>query len=242
MIKGDSETKFVRETILDSYGTSYINFNGTINSTADWYRCIPQVSPGITSAQKVGKLVMPTRCTLHLNFHFSSTEANTRDIVVVLYVITSKTQKQYANTGVNSSLTSGFNSFLDPGDGVNDAGYDGKWLGTTYPINHDVFTLQKKKLLIMNRSSGVSNGAGVVGQYDGNGRGQYAPNSKEAHRMSVRIKLPKKLLYDQNANTLPTNHATWFAVGYYYRQGLAPDTGGGVLQVDASTEMSYKDE
>ena len=242
VIKGDSETKYVRETILDSTQSGYINFNSYCDSAADWYRCIPVISPGSTSAQKIGKVLMPTRCTLHLNFKFDSADQYSRDIMVVLYVLTSKTQKNYANSGINSNMLTAYNAFLDPGDGVNDSAYNGNWLTSTYQINRDAFTLQKKKLIHLNKSSGVANGYGVTGQYDGSGRGMYAPNSKLAHRVSVPIKLPKKLLYDQNANTVPTNAAVWFGIGYYYRNGLPGDNNAGILQVDASTEMSYKDE
>ena len=242
VIRAEAETKHVRETILDSTASGYVNFNSYIDNTTDWYRCIPLISPGVTSAQKVGKVISPRNCTLHLNFKFDSADQYTRDIMVVLYVLTSKTQKSYANTGVNSNLTTGYNTFLDPGDGVNDADFHGNWLSTTYPVNHDAFTLHKKMLIHLGKSSGVANGYGVVGEYDGAGRGMYAPNSMIARRVSVPIKLPSKLLYDQNANTTPTNAAVWFGVGYYYRNGLPGDSGGGILQVDASTEMWYDDE
>lgn len=242
VIRGDSETKYVRETILDSMQSGYINFNSYCDSTADWYRCIPVISPGTTSAQKVGKVIVPRKCTLHLNFKFDALDQYTRDIMVVLYVLTSKTQKNYANSGINNNMTAAYNAYLDPGDGVNDSAFNGNYLTSTYKINHDAFTLQKKKLIHLGKSSGVANGYQVTGQYDGTGRGMYSPNSKIAHRVSVPIKLPKKLLYDQNANTVPTNAAVWFGVGYYYRNGLPGDSSGGILQVDASCEMSYKDE
>ena len=242
MIRGDSETKHVRETILDSTASGYVNFNSYIDNTTDWYRCIPLVSPGVTSAQKIGKVIVPRKCMLHLNFTFGSADVYTRDIMVVLYVFTSKLQKSYTSSAVNSTLTTGYNTFLDPGDGVNDSDFHGNWLTSTYPVNRDAFTLQKKKLIHLTKSSGLANGFGVTGQYDGAGRGQYSPGSKLAHRVSVPIKLPKKLLYDQNANTYPTNAAVWFGIGYYYRNGLPGDSGGGILQVDASCEMTYKDE
>lgn len=242
VIKKTSETKYVRETILDSMATGYVNFNSYIGTSADWYRAIPQIGAGVTSAQKIGKVVMPGRCTLHLNFKFTSTEYNTRDIMVVLYVVSSVTQKYYLNSGVNNSMSAAFNAFLDPGDGVNDASFAGNWLSSTLKINRDAFHLQKKRLIHLDRSSGVSQGAGVVGQYDGHGLGQYAPNSKIAHRLSIPIKLPKKLTYDQNSNTVPTNAAVWFSVGYYYLNGAPGDNTSGILQVDASTEITYKDE
>ena len=241
VVNRESETKYVRETILDSMQSGYVNFNSYIDSTTDWYRCIPVISPGVTSGQKVGKVFNPMRCTLHLNFKFDNADQYTRDIMVVLYVLSSKTQKNYANSAVNSNMTNAYNSFLDSGDGVNDSAFNGNYLTSTYQLNKDAFTLQKKKLIHLGKSSGVANGYQVTGQYDGTGRGQYAPNSKIAHRVSVPIKLPKKLLYDQSANTVPTNAAVWFGIGYYYRNGLPGDSGGGILQVDASCEMWYKD-
>ena len=241
IISSNEETKFARETILDSTQSGYINFNSYCDSTADWYRCIPVINPGITSAQKIGKVFRPSRCKLHLNFKFDSADQYTRDIMVVLYVLTSKQQKSYANSGINNNMTAAYNAFLDPGDGVNDSAYNGNWLSSTYPINKDAFTLQKKKLIHLAKSSGVANGYAVVGQYDGSGRGQYSPNSKLSHRVTIPIKLPKKLLYDQSANTVPTNAAVWFGIGYYYRNGLPGDNNAGILQVDASTEMYYKD-
>lgn len=233
------ETKYKREIIVDSTVSGYTNFNSVITTAADWYRCLPLVNQGATSATKIGKQIEPTSLVGHWNFRYASDDSNTRDIFVVMYIITSKSQKNYNNVTVNGTFT-GYANFLDTGDGTTDSTFDGTWDTSLLLPNTDNIRLLKKYVFKLSKPSGISNGAGVVGQYDGYGRGMYSmPHS--SRRITYRFPRPPVLKYDQSSVSTPQNYASWWAAGYYYADGTAADTTGGILKVDMSTDLHYKD-
>jgi len=238
------EHKYVRETILDSTASGYSNFNSVIQNANDWYRCLPLVRQGATSATKIGKHIMPTKLIGHWNFRYASDDSNTRDIFVVMYILSSKSQKAYAGYGSDPTAKNrtfaGYSNFLDTGDGVTDSTFDGTWNTSTLLTNADNVTLIKKYVFKLSKQSGLTNVTGVVGQYNGNGSGMYSiPHL--SRRITYRFPKPPQLKYDQSSVSLPQNYATWWAAGYYYADGTNADTGGGVLKVDMTTELHYTD-
>jgi hypothetical protein len=227
-------------------------FNSVITNPSDWYRCIPQLSQsaltGATSYTRVGKNVTPTAFKVHWNFRYGSTDSNTRDIFVVLYVLQPKFQKASRRTDVNNQVSFYNSAYLDNGQGTN-TNFAGTWETSQYPVEKDLFTLLHKRIFRLSKASGSSNGAGVVGQYDGYGRGMYAIGQRDCISHTWSHHLPR-LNYDDGqysvanpdvAAVLPQNVSPVWAVGYYYADGTAADTAGGILNVNCWTEMHFKD-
>lgn len=247
IISGMTETKYVTETIC-----SNTTFNSVIVNPSDWYRCLPQLAQSDkgTSYTREGKNVTPTHLKVHWDFRFATDDANTRDIYVVLYVVQPKFQKASRRTDVNNQVSFYNAAYLDDGRGTNTS-FAGDWLTSQYPVETDLFTLLHKRTFRLSKSSGSPNGAGVVGQYDSYGRGMYSLTGRENIRHVWTHALPK-LNYDDGqynsitnpdvAAVLPQNVSPVWGCGYYYANGTAADTAGGILNVSCWTEMPFKDD
>jgi len=241
IIRKGTETKYVAEQILDVWSAPsipavYTNFNSAINTSADWYRCLPLLTQGENSHQRIGNQVSPLSVKVHLNFRFSPTaqDSNSRDIYVVVYAGKPKQIGAYSGPSVNSVWPTNFKDYLDNGDGT-ETFFGGNWTDAVKKIATDNFTLKAKRLIHLYKPSGVQNtNSGLTSVTS-------APAIYNAST-TITFKKMKNLKYENGSATIPTNFAHCWAAGYYYNDGTSADTGGGLLQVSARLEMSYKDD
>jgi len=242
------ETKYVAETILDGRSGTYTNFNSQINSVNDWYRVIPQLPQGAdVSWVRDGADVSVMSQKVHWEFRFGRTDHQTRDIYVVLYVVQPVSQKSYGSSAVNGTMGA-YNQFLTLGaqgtaSVANQVGFTGVPIDSWRPIYKPLFRLLHKKIFRLAKPSGDVNGAGVVGQYDGSGVGMYSLGNVSKRHSWTNKHIPKILKYNEGEGiTYPTNSAPYWAAGYYYADGTAADSAGGLLNVSCFSEMTYKDD
>jgi len=246
------ETKYVAETILDGRSGTYSNFNSVITTANDWYRVLPQLPQGQATVADVswvrdGTDVSVVSQKIHWEFRFGKTDFNTRDIFVVLYVVQPVSQKAYGSSAINGTMGA-YGQFLTLGAQgtssiANQGPFNGVPIDSWRPIYKPLFKLLHKKVFKLSRSSGSANGAGVVGQYDGNGTGQYSVTTIAKRHSWTNKHLPKVLKYNEGTGiTYPTNSAPYWACGYYYADGTPADTSGGLLNVSCLTELSFKDD
>jgi len=182
----------------------------------------------------LGQRITPTKIQLDVNCAFSRTDALSRDIEVHLFVLKHKTQKsvlQASGVGgwndINGWLLYNTNELLDNGTGANTS-FAGTFADVTKKLNNDAFTMVKHKKYHLYKGAGTTN------------NNQTANN--ERRHFTARINLPtQQFIYDEQADGLPTNYAPMFAIGYRYLDGTAPDTADGVIYVQASTQMWFKD-
>lgn len=245
IVNRQMEHKYVAEYMLDSSSTGYVNFNSPINTSSDWYRCIPLLPESTSQANsytRQGKEITPTHLNCNWTFHFSQVDDHSRDIYVVLYVLQSIQFKKYATISINGQLTTS-SDYLDQGNGT-DTAFTGKVTDYQAPIERDKYRLLHKKRFRLAKSSGDSNGTGVIGQYDGHGEGLYATNGPKMITHTWKCPLPKKLKYDETGGvtSIPTNSSPVWGVGYYYADGTSPDTGGGILAVDFWAGLHFLDD
>lgn len=252
ILRGQEETKYIAEYMLDSTTTGYVYFNSIIKTTPvtgtpgdNWYRCIPllPLSPtvGQNSWTREGKEVAPSTLKCHWNFRFGTKDDYTRDIYVVLYVVQPVSAKQYSSQAINNQDIVEDN-FLDTGDNSS-AYFAGRAISYQLPADTDRVRILHKKRFHLFKASGLTNDVGVVGQYDGNGLGSYMATGKLSQTHTWTCPLPKKLKYDEKSTlpNVPVNAAPCWAVGYYYSDGSPADTLGGDLAVDFWAGMTYKD-
>jgi len=235
VIRRDAETKYVAETLLNG-----VNFNSGIGSSNplvpnEWYRCIPTVSPytqgsGLNASYaRIGKVIQPLSCKVHLRFGFDYRDAYQRDITVVVYMISSKTERTYVSgTGSQPFET----RILDNGDGTN-VRFAGTYLDSVKPLDKDGITLLHKRSFVLHKGQGINTTSAIS-------TGQGPIRTKN---LTFNVKMPQKLQYEETLTT-PAHYAPVFGVGYYYNDTSAPDLDltTGVLQVWARIEMWYKDE
>ena len=241
-----NETKYVTETLLNPFAeasgsttpSTYINFNSMINTQNDWYRVLPLVNQGLGAYNRVGDSITPVslKCTWDLAFSLTSSDANSRDIVVVMYCLRPKQQLQYPAVTANGQLAANL-TILDAGNGIVKT-YNGNQQNSYYPVDTRNFTVVFKKLIRLYKPFGTQNtntpplaaGASV-------GAAQQVYRKSFSHTW----KKLKKLKYDAAAQ-VPANFGDVWACGYFYTDGSPPDTGGGLLQVGCYSELRYKDE
>lgn len=226
----NAETKFVRDENI----SALTPFNSIVQNISDYYRCFPQLSQGTLSAQRIGQRVTPIRITSILNVAFDTSDALSRDLEVHVWYLTSKQQKSVyqAKANVSYNITNGFvqqgyQELLDNGDGTNTY-FSGNFLSCTKPINKDQWSVLRHYKRHIYKGSGTSNNSQVA-------------NNEKRH-FTIRTRLPvHQLIYDQQSDTLPTNYMPVLCIGYRYLDGTAPDTGAGVIKVQAASEMYFKD-
>lgn len=238
VLNSHSETKYAANTLLDSTATLYVNHNSVINTTGDWYRCIPTISTGQTSYQRIGNQITPVKARLHWNFKFSKTDANTRDIQVNLYLLKPKFVKRYATSNPSGQIVTNFDGFLQQAPDLSELStyFDGTWRGSILPVDPETFTVVKHKKFRLCKPSGLFNGSGIENDADGVASMVHPP----AREYSYTFKVPK-LKYDVSTSVIPENYNMIWAVGYRYLDGTSPDTASGLLGIDCRTEMWFHD-
>jgi len=240
LVAQTEQTRYVAQTLSDATSATFVNFNSQVVVSEDWYKAIPDITTGPDANQRLGNKVHPIKCYVDFEFRYSKADELTRDIMVVFFLLTSKDQKQYDGTAVNGVLRDQYDKYLRS-DGNNLDYYDGTWEHSTFPINKEHFSVLKHKQFRLTKASGNRDGSGVIGQYDGNGRGMYSTPAGYRRTMRIPIKCPT-LKYDKASDHIANNFAPMWAVGYYYCDGTAADTAGGVLAVSARTHMWFKSE
>jgi len=252
-MNSQEETKFRSEIIAaDNVGASW---NSEIKSGSDWYRCIPLVAQGSGEYQRIGDRITPKKLRMDFSFHFFSSDSSTRDITVVLYILTSKRDKTYTGNSASGALPSNFQQYLERGDGSTTF-FNGTWEASKYPIANNNFNLVKKFEIPLMKGSGLPNGSGIIvspgldlsgNPRDLSGGILAGEDGMACHERSVRVnktyvfKDVPKLKYSDGSFQYPNNFAPYWAAGYYYNDGTAPDTVTGILRVAATSQLHYYD-
>lgn len=233
------ETKYVSETLVYSgpgttYPSTYVNFNSKINTSADWYRCLPVTGQGVDSYQRIGNRIKPLSVTVKWNFRFdtTATDAYARDIEIVLFIVKEKSRNRYQAAATNGAMESSYATFLDAGNGTN-TDYDGTSKTLMYPVDNNSITLVKKKLIRLYKPAGLQNDNDLT-------KASTTPLRASATYSHTFKKVPT-LKYELASSVIPDNFNYCWAVGYRYLDGSAPDATGGLLAVDAQAQMRFKD-
>jgi len=228
----NAETKFVRD---DNISAS-TGFNSVIAAQTDYYRCFPQVTQGTQSHQRIGQRITPVSITCRVNGHFDRNDALSRDIEVHVFFLNVKQQKSVLAAYsivpglyniTNKFLLHNYGELLDNGDGTNTS-FGGDFLATTKPVNKDAFTLIKRYKIHLYKGAGTSN------------NDQVANNEKRQFTINCRLPV-HQFIYDAQTDALPQNYMPVMCIGYRYLDGNPADTTGGVIQVQASSSMYFKD-
>lgn len=238
VVRGQDETKYAAQTLLDSTGSLYVAHNSVINTAGDWYRCIPITNIGNFNYARNGNQIHPISATVHWNFKFSKSDANTRDIEVNLYIVRPKFVKKYVTSDPGGQLQTNYDKFLMQQPDLSETAtyFDGTWRTSIMPVDPESFTKVLHKKFRLCKPSGLFNGSGI----ENDGDGVASMNFPPARQFSYTFK-PPTLKYDNSASTVPENFNMMWAVGYRYLDGTPPDTSSGLLYVDARTEMYFKE-
>jgi len=179
------------------------------------------------------------------NFRVAAGDQYARDMEIHLFIFTSKSIRGYQShsmTGpqpawIDQGVDQSF-KFLDGGLGGPYAnGFNGTWLATTMPFYTNEFTLLKHKVMRLKKPSGNDgfNDPTRGGLYS---QGGTIMETRYRHHFKS---FPKTWKYRED-ETIPSNFAPFWAVGYRNLGSHTPDTTGGALIVDCRSHLYWKDD
>jgi hypothetical protein len=238
VIKGESEYKYVAEPCRNLSGTSslaqYTAFSSGITATTEIYAAIPRVAQGDSGHQRIGDTINPTSCSIHLDFtHPSYNENQSLDKTIHVFLMESVSVKDLANyTAIPIT------QMLDNGQGGN-VGFDGTSYVSMFPVQRKAFRVLKHKKFRLVKNFGRSQGSSstdLAGVTDSK-----LAMDTSYKRISMRVKLPKKLKYEGVNARYPSNSAPFFVIGWTNNWALDAASNVINLNVIGRTEMSYKD-
>lgn len=210
----------------------FTQFSTAITGTSELYNLIPPVTIGDDDYQRVGNQIQPTNLTVKIQAALGALASSS--VYVDFWFLTSKNIKDAKQT---AQLP--IQKLLNDGNGQN-VPYDGTSYTAMLPINKTEFSVIAHKRVLLKKPYGDPQGL-----YSGAGA---PPNSvytiaQNVTSFSVKIKLPKKLTYEQRTDYVPTNVFPFMAVGF-----TAADQFGGTaltptlpIYVQAQSHLYYKD-
>lgn len=231
IVEGTQETKMVVYSPRNYNTTTnleqFTNFTSAITSTNECYALIPPVFQGSDDHQRVGNQIQPLKLTTKVNVTLVNGSAS---VYVDFFFVTAKAVRSY---GLTNNVPTG--QLLNDGQGNNIA-YDGTSYTSMLPINKSEFIVLHRKRVKLQSALGDPNTALSGG---GGASTSVFPYSKS---FSVDIKLPSKLLFEDNVKDYPTNSFPFMMVGF-----CGTDTYGNTspvsarVQVQAQSHLTYKD-
>lgn len=232
------ETKYTANYAYLATPNTYLPVNSPILGPTQWTLAVPGLGQGLTAYDRIGDKISPTSLKVALDLRFTAAaQATPHDITAVIYYGYCKKYTSFYDVQSNSvdlcdqllrlgGVVTTTDAELQPFNGIQS--------DVHLPINKTVWAL-KKKTIHMYKAPGILNGGASAGVLS-------TPNK---NNVSVILDwssaLPAKLKYDQSTDVYPENFAPVFAIGYYYNDGTAPDTGTGILEFQASKMLYFKD-
>lgn len=231
------EDKYVTATYLPSGFPGY--FNASISGNNEIYFCLPNVSQGTGSNQRIGDTIRPKRLrvdfVLTANGSYNSSQLNQ----VRLFVLQDKAIRdiqKLRDTIVPPNIGTPISKeLLDVGGSV--SGWSGVPNDIMKRVNRQRYTVYKDKAFELIAGTGQTPQPG--NGYNGT---QTFVSPQQCWRCSVVIPTPAVLKYSNALDDFPTNFAPFFCVGYTQPDGNAsPDNILTRLAVNWVVHMDFED-
>lgn len=232
VVKGTQESKFIISAPYN-YNSSasledFTQFSTAITATSEIYSLIPPLNVGDDDFERIGNQIQPTSLTTKIQCALGGL-SSTR-LYVDFYFLTSKNVKDGRKT---TSVP--IDKLLNNGQGQN-IGYDGLSFTSMMPVNKTEFSVIKHKRVLLKKGNNDNNTL-----YSG-GSTPAIESSPSFKSFTVKIPLPKKLMYEEKNDTVPTNTFPFMVVGFTSADQFGDNiTNTLPLYVQAQSQMYYKD-
>lgn len=221
------------------------------------YNLIPNIAQGNTATTRVGDYIQPRKLVFDFRAsllepadvdHNFGTEIWPEDIMVHIFFVTHKNYK--SNFAANTSSASGFASDISGAlmgfNGIQASGFDGTVINSDKPVNTELFTVIKRMKFRLNRSSGFKSLVQL------NGLAAPAPpttvplisvGGQDSKHFKVQIPLPKRLQFENSANTA-SNHFPFMLAGWTYTHSPLNQASSTLtpLSIQGNTQLYYTDD
>jgi len=211
IVKGQAETKYVSNALtvpnssISNLG-SFVGFSTAITGTGEIYGCLPMTYQGTDDHNRVGNKIQPTSCKIKLDITTKDHVDNSSlDRTVHVFVLSSRSVKSLDNySAIPITL------LMDKGDG-SQTSFDGTTFNGQLPVNSKEFTVHHHRQMRMVSGFGKANAttAATAGSTDG----VISPSHSYA-RLTLKIPVPKTLIYDRSSSTYPVNCAPFLVIGF----------------------------
>lgn len=235
------------------YAATQLLFNTALDAAihtpgTDVVPLVPSIHQGTGENQRDGRRITPTKSYVDVFVTFNQNGATpaiatARELYVVIYLLKSKTYKNWQqwlaapSPQTNYLLDDGAGNSVPFGMSDPSLGYIADTRFLSYPVDISEFTQIKKRVVKLVRNDGFMNGSPG---------GATSPNLvQSAWRGRFYFKLPK-LIYDDSAaiqGGYPTNNCTMMAIGYCNSDNgttVVPD-GYNAISVSARAHWFFKD-
>lgn len=195
------------------------NHNSAI-SAGDCEALIPQIAQGTASYQRIGDRITPKSLSVKGVVSLIREQADARELYVRIVVLTQKNVK--VGSAVNAGGVDTAHLLRTGVPGGDQIQYTGATINITDPINKDLFRVYHDKTYVLAPASDQT----LTG-----------PLPKSSFKWSYTFKqMPSSLTFDDGNGNWVNNFAPFYALGYAYADGTAPDVT--TLRV-VSTTSSY---
>jgi len=226
MIAGNNENKVI------GYDMERNVFHNSAITTADCIPLIPEISPidsavGNTAQQRMGDKIKPKTLTVKGVVALVPDVGTIQNILVRVVLLSQKTTKlgsQVLAGGVNTG------QLLRPGIaglGTDQVPFLGNAQELNYSINKDLFKVYMDKTFMLTASLPGANG---VAQPIASARWSYTFKS-----------LPVALTFDEAHGDWPNNFAPFYAIGYAFADGTAPDVISTRVKTNTYSKFEFED-
>jgi len=200
-----------------------VSHNSAI-SAGDCLALLGQIEQGTSAEQRLGDRIIPKRLKVKGVIAVNpNNQTTTQALYVRLLILAQK------NIKVSSAIAAGTvdtDHLLKPSiAGAAEIGYTGTVFNINDPINTDLFRVYMDKTIKLSPASNAT-----------------VQNDKGYSRWSYTFKkMPTALTYDAGNGDFANNFAPFFAVGYAYSDGTAPDVATLRLKSTTQSTLIFED-
>jgi len=191
-------------------------------TNADLVPIVPQIGPGTDGSTRIGDKVKPLRLTVK---GIVSVDENpdTRPFYVRVLMLSQKDVKVGSRVGTDTDPAHLLRTAIP---GASEIAFSGNREELDYYVNDNKFKVYYDKQFLITPASAAS----------GN------PLKGSQFKFSKTFKsLPSHFTFDEGNGTWVNNFAPFFAIGYAYADGGAPDTVATRINCEAYARLTYED-
>jgi len=191
-------------------------------TNADLVPIVPQIAPGTDGSTRIGDKVKPLRLTVK-GIVSVAENPDTTPFYVRVMMLSQKDVKVGAKVGTDTDPAHLLRTAIP---GASEIAFQGNREELNYYVNDNKFKVYYDKQFLITPASAAS----------GN------PQKGSQFKFSKTFKsLPAHFSFDEGNGNWVNNFAPFFAIGYAYANGNAPDTVTTRISCDAYARLTYED-
>jgi len=222
----------------DKYAAVFPGMGGVVNPGAPWsgvagapifmtpnilnnpglqtiHPLLPSIVQGTQAFNRIGDKISPKALVVKFSITVNPAVVPVEDLVCRLFVLTDKSLKE--TTSLISSVANPGSpiesELFDNGDGTY-VGFVGKPRDITMRVNRGRYTVHHDRLIRVVKGQGDL--GNIPNFYNGN---MTFASTAMSHELTLRVPLPKTLVYAQNNFQYPANAAPFWCLGYVQPSG-----------------------